>query len=122
MADSLILDPHKWLAAPIRCGDVFVRDGKLLGRAFTPESAAYMEESQPVYAEDAPLTCQFDDFGYLFHHFGVEQSAPSRGVQVWAILKEIGSEGVRARICRHNGYARHLAERVQSSKALQESF
>ncbi|HLX57557.1 MAG TPA: aminotransferase class V-fold PLP-dependent enzyme [Ktedonobacteraceae bacterium] len=119
VADSLVLDPHKWLAAPIGCGAVFVRDGKLLGRAFTLESAAYVEESQPVYAEDAPLTCQFDDFGYLFHHFGVEQSAPSRGVQVWAILKEIGAEGVRARICRHNGYARHLAERVQSSPCLE---
>ena len=119
MADSLVLDPHKWLATPIGCGAVFVRDGKLLGRAFTLEAAAYVEESQPVYAEDAPLGSQFDDFGYLFHHFGVEQSAPSRGVQVWAILKEIGAQGVRARICRHNGYARHLAERVQYSPCLE---
>lgn len=119
VADSLVIDPHKWLAAPIGCGAVFVRDGNLLGRAFTLESAAYVEESQPFYAEDAPLTSQFDDFGYLFHHFGVEQSAPSRGVQVWAILKEMGAEGVRARICRHNGYARHLAERVQASPCLE---
>ncbi len=118
-ADSLVIDPHKWLAAPIGCGAVFIRDGHLLGRAFTLESAAYVEESQPSYAENAPLTSQFDDFGYLFHHFGVEQSAPSRGVQVWAILKEIGAEGVCARICRHNGYARHLAERVQTSPCLE---
>lgn len=119
MADSLVLDPHKWLAAPVGCGTVFVRDGNLLGRAFTLESAAYVEESQPAYALDAPLTSQFDDFGNLFNHFGVEETAPSRGVQVWAILKEIGAEGVRARICRHNGYARHLAERVQSSPCLE---
>lgn len=119
VADSLVVDPHKWLAAPIGCGAVFVRDGKMLGRAFTLESAAYVEESQPAYAGDAPLTSQFDDFGYLFHHFGVEQTAPSRGVQTWAILKEIGKEGVRARICRHNGYARHLAERVQASLFLE---
>jgi aromatic-L-amino-acid/L-tryptophan decarboxylase len=119
VADSLVVDPHKWLAAPIGCGAVFVRDWNLLGRAFTLESAAYVEESHPVYAEGAPLNSQFDDFGYLFHHFGVEQSAPSRGVQVWAILKEIGAEGVRARICRHNGYARHLAERVQASPCLE---
>ncbi len=118
-ADSLVIDPHKWLAAPIGCGAVFVRDGRLLGRAFTLESAAYVEESQPNYAEGVPLTSQFDDFGYLFHHFGVEQSAPSRGVQVWAILKEIGREGIQARICRHNGYARHLAQRVQSSSMLE---
>ena len=119
MADSLVLDPHKWLAAPVGCGTVFVRDRNLLGRAFTLESAAYIEESQPVYALDAPLTSQFDDFGNLFIHFGVEQTAPSRGVQVWAILKEIGAEGVRARVCRHNGYARHVAERVKSSPCLE---
>lgn len=119
VADSLVVDPHKWLAAPVGCGAVFVRDGNVLGHAFTLESAAYVEESQPAYADGVPLTSQFDDFGYLFHHFGVEQSAPSRGVQVWAILKEIGAQGVRARICRHNGYARHLAERVQASSCLE---
>ena len=119
MADSLVLDPHKWLAAPVGCGTVFVRDGNLLGRAFTLESAAYLEETQPAYALDVPLTSQFDDFGNLFIHFGVEQTAPSRGVQVWAILKEIGAEGVRARVCRHNGYARHVAERVKSSPYLE---
>jgi aromatic-L-amino-acid/L-tryptophan decarboxylase len=119
IADSLVVDPHKWLAAPIGCGAVFVRDVNLLGRAFTLEAAAYVEESQPTYAESAPLTSQFDDFGYLYHHFGVEQTAPSRGVQVWAILKEIGKDGVQARICRHNGYARHLAQRVQASPNLE---
>jgi aromatic-L-amino-acid/L-tryptophan decarboxylase len=119
VANSLVLDPHKWLATPVGCGTVFVRDGNLLGRAFTLESAAYVEESQPAYALDAPLTSQFDDFGNLSNHFGVEETAPSRGVQVWAILKEIGAEGVRARICRHNGYSRHLAERVESSPCLE---
>jgi aromatic-L-amino-acid decarboxylase len=98
VANSLVVDPHKWLAAPIGCGAVFVRDGELLGRAFTLESAAYVEDSHPDSAEDAPLTSQFDDFGYLYHHFGVEQSAPSRGVQVWAILKEIGAEGMCAHL------------------------
>jgi aromatic-L-amino-acid decarboxylase len=118
-ADSLVIDPHKWLAAPVGCGAVFVRDGMLLQRAFTLEAAAYVEGSQPVYADDAPLTSQFDDMGYLYMHFGVEQSAPSRGALVWAILKEIGVDGVKERICRHNGYARHLAERVRSSPCLE---
>ena len=118
-ADSLVIDPHKWLAAPIGCGAAFVRDGKLLGRAFTLESAAYLEGAQSIYDDDVLLSSQFDDLGHLFHHFGIEQTAPSRGVQVWAILKEIGAAGVRARVCRHNAYARHLAERVQASPNLE---
>lgn len=119
VADSLVIDPHKWLAVPIGCGAVFVRDGMLLERAFTLEPAEYMEGSQPIRTGNDRLTSQFDDFGYPFNDFGVELSAPSRGVQVWAILKEIGAEGVRARICRHNHYARHLAERVQASPCLE---
>ncbi len=118
-ADSLVVDPHKWLATCMGCGGVFVRDAGLLGRAFTLESAVYVEGSQPVYADDTPITSQFDDFGYAFHHFGVEHSLPSRGVEVWAVLKEIGAEGVRARIIRHNGYARYLAKRVRKSPQLE---
>ena len=118
-ADSLAMDPHKWLAVPLGCGAAFVRDGKLLERAFTLQPAAYAEQSMPSHTDDAPLTSQFDDFGHYYIHLGVDQSAPCKGVQVWAVLKEIGVEGVRARICRHNRYARHLAERVQSSPTLE---
>lgn len=32
-ADSLAVDPHKWLAVPMGCGALFVRDGKVLERA-----------------------------------------------------------------------------------------
>jgi len=32
-ADSLAVDPHKWLAVPMGCGVLFVRDGKVLERA-----------------------------------------------------------------------------------------
>jgi aromatic-L-amino-acid/L-tryptophan decarboxylase len=114
-----VIDPHKWLATSIGCGAVFVRDSSLLERAFTLESAAYIDESQPVSTDGAPLTSQFDDLGYLYHHFGVEQTATSRGVEVWALLKEIGSEGVRSRVCRHNRYARFLAERIHASPRLE---
>jgi aromatic-L-amino-acid/L-tryptophan decarboxylase len=118
-ADSLVVGPSKWLATSMGYGSVFVRDGDLLERAFALEDAVYLEGSQPIYATDAPVTSQFDDFGYVFHPFGVEHSLPSRGVEVWAVLKEIGAEGVRARVCRHNQYARFLAERVRESTDLE---
>ncbi len=115
-ADSIVVDPHKWLAVPIGCGATFVRDRDLLGRAFTLEPAEYLEGA--VREVETPHS-QFDNFGYIFHDFGVEQSAPSRGVTVWAALKEMGAEGFRARIVRHNAYARHLAERVHESPVLE---
>jgi len=118
-ADSLVLGPSKWLATSMGYGTIFVRDGKLLERAFTLEDAVYLEGSQPIYATDTPITSQFDDFGHVFHQFGVEHSLPSRGVEVWAVLKEIGAEGLKARIRRHNQYARYLAERIRRSSNLE---
>ena len=35
LADSVTLDPHKWLYQPIECGCVLVREGHLLRQAFT---------------------------------------------------------------------------------------
>lgn len=116
---SLVVDPHKWLATSMGCGAVYVRDKKLLERAFTLMPAVYMEEAQPIYMSDTELTSQYDDLGYEFQNYGVEHSLPSRGVEVWAVLKEIGVEGVRSRICRHNSYARHLAERILGTPHLE---
>jgi aromatic-L-amino-acid decarboxylase len=117
--DSVVVDPHKWLATGMGCGSVFVRDGELLTRAFTLEDAVYAEDSQPIYEADTPLTSQFDDFGYAFHHLGVEHTPPSRGVEVWAVLNEIGAEGMRARVVRHNQLARDLARAAGESPELE---
>jgi aromatic-L-amino-acid/L-tryptophan decarboxylase len=117
-ADSLVLDPHKWLNAPLGSGAVFVRDRALLRRTFALGTAAYLDDE---HAEDggAPLGSQFADYGYEFHEIGVELSAPPRGVHVWAILKELGADGVRARVRRNIALAHYLAELVNRSPVLE---
>ena len=115
-ADSVAVDPHKWMATPIGCGAVFVRDRQLLLGTFTLGSAEYLEEAI-VAAPDT--RSQFADLGTPYFHFGVEQSAPSRGVLVWAMLHEAGAEGFRERVRRHNAYARLLADRVQESPVME---
>lgn len=115
-ADSLAVDPHKWLAVPLGCGATFVRDRALLGRALTLEPAEYLEGAA---SQEETVSSQFDGLGYPFHDFNIEQSARSRGVTVWAALHEMGAEGMRARVTRHNSYARHLAQLVQSSPDLE---
>lgn len=116
-ADSIVVDPHKWMATPIGCGAAFVRDRALLGRAFAMEPAEYLD-AQPLADTDEPRS-PFDDLGVPYFHFGVEQSAPSRGVLVWSVLKEIGAEGLGERIRRHNRFARDLAARVQASPVME---
>ncbi len=115
-ADSVTVDPHKWLAVPLGCGATFVRDRAVLGRALTLEPAEYLEGA--ASHEETPGS-QFDGLGYRFHDFNLEQSARSRGVTVWAALNEMGAEGMRERVTRHNAFARHLAGLVQASPVLE---
>ena len=49
----------------------------------------------------------------------LELSAPPRGVVVWAVLREIGRVGVIARIDRHVGFAREIADRASAHPRLE---
>jgi aromatic-L-amino-acid decarboxylase len=119
-ADSVIVDPHKWLGAPVGIGATFVRDRELLQRAFTQEPADYLEGSFGENALAQPhFTHSMDSMGTPYGDMGVELSAPSRGAVVWALLREIGCNGMRDRICRHNAMARHLATQIKTDPHLE---
>jgi len=107
LADSAIVDPHKWLGAPVGVAAAFVRDRSQLFGAFTQEPADYLEGS---FTGD--VECSFDSLGVPYADMTVELSSPARGVTVWSLLKEQGRFGVAARIQRDIDYARtvhHLA-------------
>lgn len=116
--DSFAIDPHKWLAAPVGTGAAIVRDAGILARAFEVETGAYDRERQ-VPPGTGDTGSPFDELGLGTPDFGVDFSAPARGLAVWAILREIGSRGVRERIVRHNDCARHVAQRARASDELQ---
>ena len=113
-ADSVIVDPHKWLGTPVGCGATYVRDGGLLHRAFRQEPAPYLEYQRPEAAQS-----QFDDQGTPWYDQSLELHAPSRGVWVWAVLREMGVDGVRARLRRHIGFAQHLADLAVAHERLE---
>ena len=111
LADSVIVDPHKWLGASVGVAATFVRDRQCLYRAFTQEPADYLEGSVEQSDKSVPVIGHsLDDFGIPYYDFGVELSAPCRGVVVWALIREIGVQGIRERVKRHNAMARHLAQ------------
>ncbi len=114
-ADSIIVDPHKWLGAPVGIGATFVRDRSLLHRAFTQGVSDYLEGS----LSNTDAQHSLDDLGIPYYDFGVELSSPSRGVVVWALLAEIGKTGLAERIVRHNDMARALADRVRNESRLE---
>ncbi len=116
-ADSWIVDPHKWLATGVGVGATFVRDEGVLTRAFAEGEAAYLEGS---FRDDlAQAHSQFDAMGGPWGDQSLELSAPPRGVAVWAVLREIGRAGVEARVERHVGFAREIADRVRAHPRLE---
>ena len=115
LADSVIVDSHKWLGAVTGVGATFVRDRDILYRAFTQEPAHYLEGSMSAQR----VAHSMNSLGIPYSDFGTELSSPPRGVVVWALLREIGAEGMRSRIVRHNSMARQVAERARSHPNLE---
>ena len=120
LADSVIVDSHKWLGAAIGVAATFVHDRAILERAFTQEASDYLEGT--IEQDDGPVKYiehSMDDFGIPYFNYSLELSSPCRGVVVWAMLREIGVAGMRARIMRHTELARRVADRCREHENLE---
>jgi glutamate/tyrosine decarboxylase-like PLP-dependent enzyme len=103
-ADSIALDPHKWLYAPMDCGCVLYRD---------PAAA------HNTFAHDAEYTRVMehqDDEAFAFWDYGPELSRRFRALKVWMILKGAGTAALSEAIENNIACARYLQELVQSSE------
>ncbi|MEA2026505.1 MAG: pyridoxal-dependent decarboxylase, partial [Chloroflexota bacterium] len=116
--DSFAVDPHKWLAAPVGTGLAICRDGELLGRAFTIEPGHYDRERHQE-PDTGDGYSPWSSLGGGTPDWGVDFSTPTRGIAVWAILKEIGAAGMRERVRRHNDFARMVAARARAEAELE---
>ena len=107
-ADSVALDPHKWLSIPVECGAVLVRDGQLLREAFS---------LVPAYLRTEPDR----GFGGLpwFSEYGVQQTRGFRALKLWMTLRHLGRDGVRDLVARHIALAEHLAGLVDATPDLE---
>lgn len=107
-ADSLALDPHKWLSVPVECGCALVRDGELLRDAFS---------LVPPYLR----TEEGKGFGGLpwYAEYGFQQSRGFRALKLWMTLLHAGREGVAWQVARHNALARRLAGLVDAAPDLE---
>ena len=115
-ADSLAVDPHKWLAAPVGCGAALVRDPGPLERALALPSSPYLEHVRRGAGDPSSA---FDELGVGRPDHTIEHTAPARGLAVWAALKEIGADGMAARVTRHLDCARRVADRARAEPELE---
>jgi len=105
-ADSVTLDPHKWLYQPFECGCVLVRDGQALRNAF---------EILPDYLRDAEADAQEVNFCDL----GLQLTRSARALKIWVSLRYFGLEAFRQAIRRSLEVAAAAARRVEESRTLE---
>ena len=91
-ADSVAVDPHKWLYAPLEAGCVLVRDAEKLRNAFSYRPDYY----------------HFDDQVVNYFEYGPQNSRGFRALKVWLALRQAGRAGYLKMIGDDMLLARHL--------------
>jgi glutamate/tyrosine decarboxylase-like PLP-dependent enzyme len=104
-ADSLTLDPHKWLGVPIDAGCALVRRGDDLREAFST--------IPPYLRQDAGA-----ELG-TFAEYGIEQTRPFRALKTWATIASRGRDRLVDQVVRANALARELAALVDREPLLE---
>jgi glutamate/tyrosine decarboxylase-like PLP-dependent enzyme len=102
-ADSIALDPHKWLYLPTGCGCLLYRDPDAVRGAFS------FDDDYVRVTQRAP------DEAYAFWDYGLELSRPFRALQVWMTLAYAGSRAIGEAIESNLDCAQRLAELVEAS-------
>jgi aromatic-L-amino-acid decarboxylase len=103
-ADSLALDPHKWLYLPVDCGCILYRDPEAARVTFAHEA-----EYTRVIGQEA-------DEAFAFWDYGPELSRRFRALKVWMLLKGVGLQTLSEAIEKDLACARHFEKLVQKSE------
>jgi aromatic-L-amino-acid/L-tryptophan decarboxylase len=104
-ADSLTLDPHKWLGVPVDSGCALVRRADDLREAFSAVP--------PYLRQDAGA-----ELG-TFAEYGLEQTRPFRALKTWATIAARGRDGIVEQVVRANALARELAALIEREPSLE---
>jgi glutamate/tyrosine decarboxylase-like PLP-dependent enzyme len=81
LADSIAIDPHKWLYAPLEVGCTLVKDPKHLLDTFSSHPAYYNFDSS---GEEPALN---------YYEYGLQNSRGFRALKVWLALQQVGRQG-----------------------------
>jgi aromatic-L-amino-acid decarboxylase len=106
-ADSLVVNPHKWLFTPIDCSAFYTRRPDVLKRAFSlvPEYLVTREQDEVVNLMD----------------YGVQLGRRFRALKLWMVIRAFGAEGLAARLENHCALARTFAGWVEQEEGWEVS-
>ena len=98
-ADSLIVNPHKWLGAAFDCTLYYVRD---------PQHLVRVMGTNPSYLQSAA-----DEQVQNYRDWGIPLGRRFRALKLWALIREQGVLGLQARLRRDIANAQWLLEQVE---------
>jgi glutamate/tyrosine decarboxylase-like PLP-dependent enzyme len=99
LADSIAVDPHKWLYAPVEAGCTLVKSYDLLRDTFAYRPPYYPEKD--TTSAEPPL---------MNHEIGPQNSKGFRGLKVWLAMRQVGREG----------YVRMISEDIELARAFHD--
>ena len=105
-ADSIVVNPHKWLFTPVDCSVMLVREAAALRNAFSlvPDYLRTDEEG---------VTNLMD--------YGIQLGRRFRALKLWMVIRAFGVSGIRDRIRYHCALAQELAGWVRAEPGFELS-
>jgi len=104
-ADSVSLDPHKWLYVPVDAGCLLFRDEATAKTAFNTDEADYIKVHGLA-----------DDETFAYWDYGVELSRRFRALKVWLTLRYYGVKRIAAAIAEDIALAEYLGQVVAAAE------
>jgi aromatic-L-amino-acid decarboxylase len=102
LADSLVVNPHKWLGAAFDCSVYYVRDPAHLVRVMST-NPSYLQTSADRVVKN-------------FRDWGLPLGRRFRALKLWFLLREQGVAGLQARLRRDLANAQWLAAEVRAAR------
>jgi aromatic-L-amino-acid decarboxylase len=103
-ADSIVVNPHKWLFTPFDLSAFYCRDMDTLKQAFSlvPE---YLKTSEPTVKNGMD--------------YGIQLGRRFRALKLWFVIRYFGREGIIERLREHCRLARLFASWVEESESFE---
>ncbi len=98
LADSLVVNPHKWMFVPMDCSALFVRDESAVRRAFS-------------LVPEFLTTPEADVVNYM--DYGLQLGRRFRALKLWFVLRRFGAQGIREKLRGHIALAQEFAAWVR---------
>ena len=104
-ADSIVINPHKWMFTPMDLSIFFTRKKEILKRAFSL-SAEYLKTTQDTEVDN-------------LMDYGIQLGRRFRSLKLWFIIRYFGVEGISNRLREHMVWAKEFSNWIKESKGFE---